>query len=178
MEPPEDLFRRARWAYERARILRALGTSSLAVPMVVASFGGCGRPSMSVLIGTALAALAGFLVWRGGDAGQAVMPGFVAGLVSLLFPLAACRALESAGIGGALPIASCVIGGLASGAIVTMFATRANGERGPFVLAGGAVAALGGSLGCLGTGAGGVIGMLVGVILVTPLGLLRPVRSL
>jgi hypothetical protein len=178
MEPPEDLLRRARRAYERTRILRALRTSSLAIPMMVASFGGCARPSMCIPIGVALAALTGFLDWRGGDGGQAVMPGLLAGVVSLLFPLAACRALENAGVYGALPVASCVIGGLASGAIVTRFAARANGERRPFVVAGGAVAALAGSLGCVGTGAGGIIGMLVGVILVTPFGLLRPARSL
>jgi hypothetical protein len=173
---PEDLLRRVHSAYERGRLRRALWTSSVVVPMVVASFGGCGRASTSVGIGAVLAVLVSYLVWRGGDAGEAVRPGLVAGLASLAFPLVACRAMENAGIEGTLPLAACVVGGLASGAIVTRHATRRAGNRTVFAFAGGAIASLTGSLGCVSAGAGGIAAMIVGVLVVTPLAFARATR--
>jgi len=148
----------------------------MVLPMVLASFGGCGRPATSMTIGVVLAALASLLVWRGGIAGRAVWPGLVAGLAALVVPLVACKMLESYGIGGALPLAACVVGGLGSGLIVTRFAMRERDERALFVLVGGGTAALAGALGCLGAGFGGVVAMTAGLLVVAPFALRGAVR--
>ncbi|MBI3449661.1 MAG: hypothetical protein HY049_12195 [Acidobacteria bacterium] len=176
MRSPDEVILRVRSAYERGRILRALRTSVLVVPMVLASFGGCGRPATSIVIGVVLATVATCLVWRGGITGRAVWPGLVAGLAALVVPLVACKVLESYGIGGALPLAACVVGGLGSGLIVTRYAMRERDERALFVLVGGGTAALAGALGCLGAGFGGVIAMTAGLLAVTPLALRADIR--
>jgi hypothetical protein len=171
MRSADEVLGRVRFAYERGRFLRALRTSAVVLPMVLASFGGCGRPATSIVIGVLLATLATMLVWRGGIAGHAVSPGLVAGLAALVVPLVACRAFEYLDISGALPLAVCFLGGLGSGAIVTRYALREREERALFALAGGGVAALVGALGCLGAGFGGVVAMTAGLLVVTPLAL-------
>ena len=171
MRSADEVLLRVRSAYERGRLLRALRTSAMVLPMVLASFGGCGRPATSIAIGVLLATLTTSLVWRGGIAGRAVPPGLVAGLAALVVPLVACRAFESLGIAGALPLAVCFLGGLGSGTIVTRYATREREERSLFVLAGGGTAALVGALGCLGAGLGGVVAMTAGLLVVAPLAL-------
>jgi len=73
------------------------------------------------------------------------------------------------GIAGVVQLAVAVIGGVASGAIVVYYAAREQEDRTAFVLAGGAVAALAGSLGCVIAGLSGVLAMIVGLAIVTPL---------
>lgn len=148
----------------------------MVVPMVLVSFGGCGRPASAIAIGLVLATLATWLVWRGGTAGRAVPPGLVAGLASLLFPLVACRVLEYCEVGGVLPLVACVLGGLGSGVIVTRYAMREDEDRALFVLAGGTTAALVGSLGCISAGLGGIVAMAAGLLVVTPFALRTAMR--
>jgi hypothetical protein len=177
MRPLDDkLLERVRFAYERGRLVRALRTSLVVAPMVFASLGGCGKPSTSIVIGFALATLTTFFVWRGGSAGRAVVPALAAGVSSLVVPLLACRAFERAGIFGVLPLGACVLGGLGSGAMMTFYASRERQVRLTFLLAGGVVAALVGSLGCLGAGLGGVAAMAAGLVVVAPFGLRTVVR--
>ena len=162
---------RVRTAYERGRLTAGLRTSAMVLPMVAASFGGCGRPATSLALGALIVTLTAVLVWRGGSAGRAVRPAIIAGLVALIVPLVATRIFEPLGITGALPLAACFIGGLGSGAIITRRAMHERDHRAQFALVGGAIAALSGSLGCLGAGLGSVIAMATGVLILTPMAL-------
>lgn len=171
MKSNEELLARARRAYERARLWRGVRAAAFVVPLMLASFGGCGRPAVSAFLAGVLAVLVTILVWRGGSAARAVGPGYLAGIVPLAIPLVVCPACDRAGVVGTIPLAACVVGGLASGAIVVYAATREREDRAAFVAAGGAIAALAGSLSCVVIGLGGVIAMAIGVALVAPLGL-------
>jgi hypothetical protein len=177
MNPNDVLLDRMRRAYERARLLKALQVGALVAPMLLLSFACCGNRAHSVAIAGVLAVLATVLVWRGGAPGRAVVPGFVAGIIPLAFPLLTCPACQRAGFVGVVPLVACVAGGLASGAIVASFAARVQEDRAAFVIAAGAVAALAGSLGCVIVGLGGVAAMAVGLAVAAPLGLRAPSRA-
>ena len=170
-----DLLLRARGAYERARFFRALRASALVLPMALVSFG-CVDRTTSTVIAIVLAALATFLVWRGGAAGRGVMPGFVGGAVSLAFPLLACPACATSEARAASFVV-CAVGGFVAGSIVMAFAareareTRDTNGRASFLVGAGSVAALTGSLGCVMVGLGGVAAMAVGLALTAPLAL-------
>jgi len=162
-----EMLSRARSAYERGRWWKGVRASAFVVPLMLVSFGCCGRLVISTVIAVALAALVAGFVWRGGAAAKAVVPGYVAGIAPLAIPLVACPAcatMHSA-------IAMCVAGGLASGAIVAFYGARERGDRGAFIVCAGAVAALSGSLGCLIMGLGGIVAMVCGIALITPFGL-------
>src|SRR5687768_10865164 len=103
MKPREALLQNVARVYERGRWLKGLRTAALVVPMMLMSFGCCGKLSVSALIGAVLAALVTGLVWRGGSAGRAVVPGLVAGIAPLAIPLLACPACAAVGIDGVLP---------------------------------------------------------------------------
>jgi hypothetical protein len=178
MRPEAEALRRARRAYERGRALLGLRAAALVVPMVILSFGGCGRPATSIAVGCVLAVLVVVLTWYGGTAARGAAAGLLAGAASLVAPLVACRALERAGAPGWLPLLACILGGLGSGAIVARSATRERGDRAHFLVAAGAVSALAGSLGCFEVGLGGVAAMAAALTLTMPLGLRAwPVRS-
>jgi hypothetical protein len=170
MAPDRDLKRRARYSYELARFAKGLRTAALVVPMTVVALGGCGHRETALAIAAALAVLATGLVWRGGVAGRAVVPGLVAGVVPLGFPLVVCPLCARFGAAH-LPMLVCVAGGVASGAIVAAWAAREAQERAPFVFVAGLVAALAGSMGCAILGLGGVAAMAVGLALATPVAL-------
>jgi hypothetical protein len=139
--------------------------------MMFVSFGCCGNPHASAAIGAILATLVTVLVWRGGSAARAVVPSLSGGLAALAIPLLACPGCAALGIEGALPFASCVLGGVASGAVVVYYASREPEDKVTFVVAGGAVAALAGSLGCVVVGLGGIAAMAVGLAVVAPIAL-------
>ena len=170
MERDEQLLRRARRRYELARLAKGGATAALVLPMALVSRGECGRPEAAWILAAVLAVAATALVWRGGAAGRGVVPGFVAGVVPLGFPIVACPLCARA-FGAPLPIAACAIGGLASGAIIAAYASRQPNDRAPFVFAAGFVAALAGSMGCAILGLGGVAAMAVGLLLMTPVAL-------
>jgi len=164
-----DLLRRARRTYEIARFVKGLSAAALVVPMAAVSLGGCEQRETALVIAAALAVLATALVWRGGAAGRAVVPGLVAGVVPLGFPLVVCPLCARFDMH--LPMLVCVAGGVASGAIVAACAAREGKDRAPFVVSAGLVAALAGSMGCAILGLGGVVAMAVGLALTTPVAL-------
>jgi hypothetical protein len=166
-------------AYERGRWLKGLRTAMVVVPLMFVSFGCCGNPRASIAIGVFLAGLITVLVWRGGSASRAVPASLAGGIAALAIPLLACPACDSLGVKGALPFVFCVVGGIASGAIVVSYAAREStrSDKATFVFAGGAIAALAGSLGCVVVGLGGVAAMAIGLALVTPLVALRGARQ-
>jgi hypothetical protein len=178
--PPQDakdderaLFQRAERAYERGRFLAGLRAAAFVIPLMLVSFGCCGRPSVSVFIAAALAVLVTVLVWRGGALARGVAPGYAAGILPLAVPLVALPIFERSGLAGVVPLAACVAGGIASGAIVAFYASREEDDKPGFVLSCGSVATLAGSLGCVIVGLGGVLAMAVGLVLVTPLAFRR-----
>jgi hypothetical protein len=177
MNQNDVLLGRARRAYERARLRKALRTTAFVAPMWGLSFGACGNRTSSVAIALALAILTTVLGWRGGAPGRAAVYGLVAGAVALACPVLACPVCGRAGVAGVVPLAACVVGGLASGAIVAHFASTVQEDRAGFLVAAGAVAALAGSLGCVIVGLGGVAAMVSGLMLVAPLGLRTLSRS-
>src|SRR5688572_16996857 len=63
MRPPEAILQDASRAYERGRWLKGLRTAALVLPLMLVSFGCCGRPSASVLLAALLAVLVMLLVW-------------------------------------------------------------------------------------------------------------------
>jgi len=177
MKSNDELLERVRTAYERGRMAKALRTAALVAPMMLLSFGCCGSHVAALAIGAVLAAAVTVLVWHGGVAGRAVLPGLLAGAVPLAFPLLVCPACQRTGWVGAASLGACVVGGLASGTIVALCALRVREERALFLVAAGGVAALAGSLGCVIVGMGGVVAMAIGLTLVAPLGLRTPSRT-
>jgi hypothetical protein len=165
-----DLLRRARQSYELARWAKGLRAAALVVPMAVVSLGGCGHRETALAIAAVLAVLAAALVWRGGVAGRGVVPGLVAGVVPLGFPLVACPLSERFGAAH-LPVLICVAGGVVSGAIVAAYAAREPSDRARFVVSAGLIAGVAGSMGCAILGLGGVAAMGVGLALSTPVAL-------
>lgn len=125
----------------------------------------------------ALAVVVAVFTWRGGAPGRAVIPGLAAGVVPLLLPLlvrlGAALTVETGGPRSAL-VVSCVLAGIASGAIVAHAASSVQADKGVFVVAGGAVAALAGTLGCFVVGLGGVAAMMSGLLLLSVPAALRP----
>jgi hypothetical protein len=168
MEP--DGLRKARRSYELARFAKGLRAAALVVPMAIVALGGCGHRETALAIAAVLAVVAAALVWRGGAAGRGVVPGLVAGVVPLGFPLVACPLCERLG-GGHLPMVVCIVGGVVSGAVVAAYAAREPNDRAGFAVSAGLVAALAGSMGCAILGIGGVAAMGVGLALSTPVAL-------
>ena len=164
-----DLLLRARRAYERGRLFKAGRAVALVPPMLVVSLFGCVDRTVSAGIAAILATLAATLVWRGGAAGRGVVPGFMAGAASLAIPLLVCPACAASGLGAVLPFVVCALSGVVSGWIVVSFATREADDRAAFIVAGGAIAALAGSLGCIVAGVGGIAAMGAGLALTAPL---------
>ncbi len=160
-----NLEQQSRGAYERTRLKRALRVLWVVVPVLLVSLCSCTTPHLSLGIGALLiAATVGFL-WRGEALGRSVAPGLKAGIVAFSVPLAmhmlgyCCRY--------DIETITCVVAGVAAGAGVSFFASRVERDRSKLLLAGGVIAALTGSLGCVALGIGGSVGVVGGVMLVT-----------
>jgi hypothetical protein len=165
--PPglDALARRARWAYERARLARGLRAAvPLALVVALALALGADR-AWSVRLGALLILGGAVFAWRGRMLERALLPGVAAGLV----PLAAACAAQSMGhvcVGDgctSLCLPACIVGGLVAGGLVGRFART---QRSPWqaVLAAGGLAWFTGALGCACVGAGGVVGLLGGLL--------------
>ncbi len=173
------LLRRVRATYEWSRWRRGLRAACMVAPMVVASLGFCGNVRLTLTLGVALAVTSAALVWRGGTAGKAVVPGLVAGLVSLAVPtlLSPACALADGPHGIRYCLLACTAGGLASGGVVAHFASRRIEDAGTFVAVAGSIAAVGGALGCMIVGLAGIASMLVGLGAVSLPAALRAQRA-
>jgi hypothetical protein len=163
-----------RGAYERGRARLGVKRALLVLPMATFSWGCCGDPRAAIVVTAALAVLVATLSWRGGPMGRGVMPGLFAGIVPLLVPAAVELgwAASHRTFVLRLSIVACVLGGVASGAIVGRFARLEKGlnserDRALFAVSAGAIAALAGTLGCVVVGMGGIAAMLAGLALAT-----------
>jgi len=153
---------RAKSAYERGRLMRGARESAVALlPAGLALFGGT-APRIVLVTAAVLALVVLGLRSRGELYGRAAFVGMTAGLVPLLLPLLMHRSGFCC-IGGmscsALCLVACLGGGLFAGALVGFRASA--GERMPtrFMMAAGLVALIVGSLGCVVSGAAGVVGL-------------------
>jgi hypothetical protein len=176
-----ELRQTARRAYELGRV-RLSGKVAGAALLVGAAAVGLGRPLVTTaLLGSVLAALVAFIVFRGGPAGRAVWPALASGTGAMFLPLAirtaGCSLFGPQCMRFCLP--ACVAGGAVMGVALALTARHEERGAGELLTAGAAVAALTASIGCSVMGAAGVLGMALGTIAVgAPIWLAaRPARS-
>jgi hypothetical protein len=161
----EELYARARRAYERGRAIRA---TSLAAPLAALSvLGLClgASAATAITVGAALLATTWIFTWRGRALGRSVLPGVFAGLV----PLALAAGARSYGhmcAGGqciSLCIPACTCGGLIAGLLIARLGRRSESPVRFFVGA-GSLAVMVGALGCSCVGFGGIMGLGFGLV--------------
>ena len=162
------LVARARRAYEWGRLRRALRVSASIGPLVLVSLLVCAVPGKTLAIGALLLLAASGMLWRGGIYAEAVGPGIAAGLGALAAPLLATML---AALAGSPPDSILAVayfaGGAVTGGAVGIRAFGAERQQGRFLLSAALVAGLTGSLGCVMGGAGGIVGMALGLVAAT-----------
>jgi hypothetical protein len=165
--------RRARVAYELARLrLALLGVAPVAAVVVVAA---CvaHRPVSTLWFGVATIAVGAVMLWYGRDPQRAVLPGIAAGLVPLALALCTNN-MHSCGPDGcsSFCVPACTLGGVVAGLAV---ASVGNQRRAGvwFWLSASGLALLTGSMGCACIGYSGVVGLGVGFAAGVIPGLLR-----
>lgn len=158
------LFERSKRSYERARFGRALLGALPFVGIVgVAIVCGADRGA-GACIGAIVVAMASFALWRGESLGRAVLPGVLFGVVPLSLALVA-KATGHVCTGStcvSLCVPACTAGGIVAGMGLYLAGRKA---KQPWVFWGvGALLALAtGSLGCSCVGAGGIVGLALGL---------------
>jgi hypothetical protein len=173
-----SLARRARFAYEAARLRSAI-VRTWPVPvaaLLAVRLGASDNHVLALAIPLAIAAIA--LVWKGGVTGRAVGPGLAAGIAPLILPgLAMDCALACSASCELWCRVSCVTGGVVAGGVVGFLAARLDDGGWRFGATAAAIAATTGAMGCFMGGATGVVGMLSGLALgAVPVFVLAPRR--
>lgn len=163
-----ELARRARWAYEQGRLVRALPLGGYGVVLMLCAAALSTRTSVWMWVLGAL--FTGLLVaygWRGGVLGRAVVPGVLGGVLPLLVPPLVMASGHMCASGcRAFCVWACVGGGVLAGVLITRAASAVpQARRGGFVLAAGVLASLCGALTCVLYGLSGVIGVMTGLVL-------------
>jgi hypothetical protein len=162
-----DLRARCKHAYERSRIELGLRAAWPVLPIAALSLLFSQRPEVTLAISALLIVLAVSLRARGLAYGRALIPGFIAGAAPLVLPLL----LRSSGhccIGQAcwaVCMLGCIGGGFVAGISLGMATASQPDGRGTFLLSATAVAGLVGMLGCAISGASGIIGMGLAMLL-------------
>jgi hypothetical protein len=172
MEPTEAQLHRARGAYELGRLRSAAREALLLTPLVALALWHCRHVTVTCAASLALMALVAALRWRGGTWGRAVAPALVAGLPAALLPLLGpwLDGARLASLCGWI----CPAAGLLAGAMLGSWCRRQGDDRGPALVASGAVVLLLGALGCGAFGAADVLGMWLGAAIVAvPVALLH-----
>ncbi|MBZ4418718.1 hypothetical protein [Myxococcus sp. RHSTA-1-4] len=169
-----ELARRARWAYEKGRLARALPLGGYGVVLVLCAV--VLRSSVgsgTLALGAVFTALLVGYGWRGGVLGRAVVPGVLGGVMPLLVPpLVVASGHVCASGCRAFCLLACVGGGVLAGLLITRASSASPvDERGRFVLAAGVLATLCGALTCVLYGVSGVIGLMTGLALASAPGL-------
>jgi hypothetical protein len=169
-----ELARRARWAYEKGRLWRALPLGGYGVVLVACAAALQTNVGPGTLgVGTLFTVLMVAYGWRGGVLGRAVVPGVLGGVVPLLVPPLVVATGHACASGcRAFCLWACVGGGVLAGVLITRAARAVPSDgRGRFVLAAGVLATLCGALTCVLYGASGVIGVGTGLALASTPGL-------
>lgn len=165
MEAPESrLLALAMARYERSRFATATiaALPSLMLPLVAFVIGGRLLPSIG--LGLAVWALVTGLAWRGETWGASVSTGLKGGAIPLGLALLAQRIGHVCTPQGctSLCVPMCVAGGVFAGFLIAAAAKR---SRSPAITigAGAVLSTLVGALGCSCVGAGGMVGMTLGL---------------
>jgi hypothetical protein len=159
----DRLERRTRWAYERARLRRAvLGFAPVLLVVLVAVCLGQ-HPLRTVGSGCGMFLLGVVILWYGRDLRRAVLPGLLAGFVPLASALIAARVGHVCldGQCTSLCLPACTLGGLVAGTLVGWWGERQRG--GPWLWAAvSGMALFTGGMGCVCIGGAGLVGLGVG----------------
>jgi hypothetical protein len=162
---PNELFDRARRAYEWSRLRAALPAALWIAPMMIATLAiGGPQTQLRVGAGVVLAIVVVMFAWRGRAASRAIGPGLVAGLAPLVLPLV-MRTMHLCGMHGCLMLCfpACIAGGVIGGLVVALAVRHVSEGRLTFTLATATIAMLCGAMGCLVAGFGGLLGMMIAV---------------
>lgn len=153
---------RARLAYERGRLQRALlGVAPLGAAVALACCFAT-RPGSAFTFGVLALALGVFMLWYGRDPQRSFVWGAVAGVVPLVLALVANH-VHTCGPSGCATwcVPACSVGGLVAGAVVAYPGVRQRAGVWFWVFA-SALALLVGAMGCACVGAAGIVGLVVG----------------
>lgn len=165
--------RRARWAYELARLRAALWG---VVPLVVVAAAAATlshRTGAALGFGAVAVLVAGIMLWYGRAPQRAVLPGLAAGVVPLVLALCANHAHAcGAELCATMCVPACTVGGVIAGAAVAIVALRRRASAG-FWGSAAAVAVAVGAMGCSCVGRSGVFGLVAGFAVGTLPGLVR-----
>ncbi|SRR5712692_4348450 len=163
---PDKFRRRARRAYEWARLEAGAAKAWPALVLTAVSWWLCREPGLSVAIGAALFTLATGLIWYGRVFAQAACAGLKAGILAFAVPVVAFHPNFA---GSSLTAMLIINGGcgLGVGALLSIESTRLQIHRNVFLLFASVVAALSGMLGCVLFGPMGLAGMAAGILLST-----------
>ena len=160
-----DLAARARAAYERGRLQRALLEALWLGPLVAFALWRCRSLSATCVASLVLLGLAIALRWRGGVWGRAVLPSVLVSLPAVVVPALLCDAMGACAPGSmAWCFAICPAAGLVAGALLGSWAARQGEDRGRALLAGAAIVLACGTLGCAVFGVAGVAAMWLGAL--------------
>jgi hypothetical protein len=156
------LERRARVAYEVARLRMAVTGVAPVVALVALAVLVGNRPAWAFAFGSATVVLGLGMLWYGRDAQRAVLPGIAAGFVPLALALTANH-WHACGPNGCVSfcVPACSVGGLIAGVSVAVVGTRRRAGLGFWGSASG-LALLTGAMGCSCVGSAGVVGLAIG----------------
>jgi hypothetical protein len=152
-------------AYERGRVRWATLGGCLLLGASIVGLLCADRGPIFYGIGAGLALMTGLYIWRGGDAGNALLPGLVAGLVPLVLSatMLDCRA-ECSGLCMRHCMLVCAVGATGAGLLATLL-TRNHPRRWRAWLFAVALVPASGLLGCPHVGYGQLGGLLLGLLL-------------
>ena len=156
-----DLKARARRAYERGRLRRALLPAAAIPPIASLAFVQCAQPFPSIACSVALGLLVAAMLYRGQDWGRGARAGLLAGLAPFGLP-PLIEALGSPALCELLPW-FCAAGGAAAG-LVLVSRRRIRLENPPaYWITAALVTLLAGTVGCWIAGVAGLAGLAAGL---------------
>lgn len=171
------LERKMRIAYERGRFYWALLIASVILALSLVGLGIAAKAWPFYLIAVALSATVGFYIWRGGDSGNALLPGLAVSLIPML--LSATMLNCGAGCSGACMqhcITVCAVGAAAAG-LLAAYLLRNHPRKHRAWLFAVALVPASGLLGCPHIGYGELGGLAAGLLLAKAFASLPFMRS-
>lgn len=160
-----QLERSVHGAYERGRLKGALYGAALLLLVCAVGLVATGRGLAFHVIAMGLATLVGIYIWRGGDWGNALLPGLAAGLVPLLLSslLLDCRA-ECSGLCIRHCMTVCAVGATMAGILAAVLMRHHPRRHRAWLFAVALVPATG-LLGCPHVGYGQLLGLTLGLVI-------------
>jgi hypothetical protein len=157
----DDLKTRARRAYERGRLRRALLPGAAIPPVASLAFVQCAQPFPSIVCSVALAILVAAMLYRGQDWGRGARAGLAAGLAPFVLP-SLVEALGSPALCDLLPWI-CAAGGVVAGLVLVSRRPVRTENPAAYWITAALVTLLAGTVGCWIAGVAGLAGMAAGL---------------